>query len=817
MTIYIRTVVNLPGIEGEFDYHLPAEFEGQVQPGCLVAVPFRQQIVQAVVTHLLTDPAVVETRPILAVLDSRPVLTGAQLELARQMTEDTLAPLSSVIDLMLPPGVNQMADIEYRVEPVPPAEKHALTPLQESLLLRLQDNGPLRGRQLDVAFAHKNWKAAATSLVRRGYISTRPVLLPPSVRPRTVRTVELRATPEEVTEKWDSLGSKGALIRRQAVLNFLLKEPWQVEASWVYANSGANLTDLQRLADMDLIHLGETEVWRDPLEQLDTITSTSPLPLTTRQREALDLLTPALKAAARREKSLPNLLVGVTGSGKTELYLQVVEKTLAAGRQALVLVPEIALTPQTVRRFAARFPGQVGLVHSRLTPGERYDTWRRARQGMLSVIIGPRSALFTPLPDPGLIILDECHDDSYHQTEAQPYYSTVDAACQYARLNHSALILGSATPPVNLQYQAQMMHWPVIRLPERVNPADGSELPLPPVQVVDMRRELKANNRTIFSRALRLALQETLNAGEQAILLLNRRGSASYVFCRDCGTSVNCPRCDLPLTYHAGSDRLHCHICRYERQMPKRCPNCSSSQIKQFGAGTETVEAELNRSFPEARVLRYDAETTQTRGAHDILLGHFMRGQADILVGTQMLAKGLDLPRVTLVGVVLAEVGLNFPDYRAPERVFQLLTQVAGRAGRTALGGKVIFQTFVPELYPIQYAARHDLDGFTARELEKRRTTAYPPYCRMVRLEIRSPQNRTAEERIVHLAGQIQHWIDLTGAGDTRIIGPAPCYFGKMNGEYRWHIILCGVDPAQLLRGRDLREVRIEVNPPSLL
>ena len=351
--------------------------------------------------------------------------------------------------------------------------------------------------------------------------------------------------------------------------------------------------------------------------------------------------------------------------------------------------------------------------------------------------------------------------------------------------------------------------------------SDGSlsatQLNLPPVKIVDMRQELKAGNRTIFSRELRESLGQVLDAHQQAILFLNRRGTATYVFCRQCGYSLKCPRCDLPLTFHNEGSALVCHTCNYRRQMPKTCPECSSNQIRQFGTGTEKVESDVQELFPGVRTLRWDAETTRQKGAHDLLLQAFMNRQADILVGTQMLAKGLDLPLVTLVGVVLADVSLQLPDYRAGERTFQLLTQVAGRAGRSPLGGKVILQTFQPDHYAIRAAAGHDYAAFYRQEINYRKQIQYPPFTRLVRLELRNSDMARVEAEAQAMARQVQGWIKEGHYRGTEIIGPVPCFFGRQNNIYRWQIILRGPDPASILRGRALGEWRVEVDPASLL
>jgi primosomal protein N' (replication factor Y) len=621
------------------------------------------------------------------------------------------------------------------------------------------------------------------------------------------------------------------------MLRYLIAEPGPVEVAWLYASSGGNLADLQKLADLDLVILGESEAWRDPLENIEYQVSQPP-PLTADQGRCWEDVERALHNLDGEKPVQPLLLHGVTGSGKTEIYLKAVEAVLRMGRQAIVLVPEIALTPQTVRRFLARFPGQVGLVHSRLSAGERYDTWRRARLGALGVVVGPRSALFTPMPNIGLIVVDECHDDSYYQDEP-PFYHGREAAVAYARLAGAVCLLGSATPDITSAYQASQGQWSYLRLPARIlahresvrqqserlgeslryRPLESQAetMDLPPVHVVDMRLELQRGQRSIFSQALQESLARVLERKQQAILFLNRRGTATYVFCRDCGHVLKCPRCDMPLTYHSPQTALTCHYCGYQRRMPESCPACKGKRIRQYGTGTERVEAEVQALFPGARTLRWDYESTRKKGAHEVILGHFVAGRADVLIGTQMLAKGLDLPLVTLVGVVLADVGLSLPDYRAAERTFQVLTQVAGRAGRSPLGGEVVLQTFQPEHYAIRAAAAHSYPDFYRQELDYRRQLGYPPFNHLVRLEYRHTHLEQAEGSAKKLAGQLHQWIRAEGRSATEVIGPAPCFFSRLAGLYRWQIVLRGPDPATLLRSRNLNDWRVEVDPPSLL
>ncbi len=832
--MYARLVVNVQSISGIYDYSIPKDLGLEVKPGCLVIVPFGKQVVQGVVLELVNQPAVAETKTIVELLDPLPALNSFQISLARWLASETLSPLAACIGLMLPPGLSQQADTIFEIRDPEVANRgsglHTQSQISGTglrLVKLLAQHGPLRGRQIDRHFKNVDWRRTAKRLIKSGELTGRSILPPPAIRPKFVRTAQLSVPPEVAQMAMPWLGkTAGTLARRQAALRYLVREPGNVNVSWVYAESGCNLADLQELAERELIVLRETEIWRDPLQKVEDagVGIGSPPELTDHQRLAWEKILPALRSSS--SLSFPFLLHGVTGSGKTEIYIRAAQECIDRGREAIILVPEIAITPQMVRRFLARFPGQVGLVHSRLSAGERYDTWRRARLGQLKVIIGPRSALFTPLPHIGLIAVDECHDGSYSQSEP-PFYNAVTAAQEYARLCSAVCILGSATPSLVQRFRASSSRLPqageilLLDLPTRiVNPR------MPPVQVVDMRTELKSGNRGIFSQAMVDALDQALKKDQQAILFLNQRGTATYVFCRECGAALCCPRCDTPLTYHVNSlpseagpspSDLHCHHCGYVRKMPKKCPVCSSDQIRQYGLGSEKVEAEVARLFPSARTLRWDWETTRHKDAHEIILGHFSAHRADVLVGTQMLAKGLDLPLVTLVGIVLADVGLNLPDPFAAERTFDVLTQVSGRAGRSTLGGNVVLQTFQPEHYVIQAAARHDYSAFYARELEYRRRLGYPPFSRLLRMEYRHIQVAEAESHARDMAAKLTGWIGNEGRRETTIIGPVPCFFSRLNGLYRWQIILRGPDPVSLLRGKNLSDWRVEVDPTSLL
>jgi primosomal protein N' (replication factor Y) len=620
--------------------------------------------------------------------------------------------------------------------------------------------------------------------------------------------------------------------------------------SAIYAATGATRETLRALERKQLIEVATREVRRDPLAG-DSVPPDTPPQLTRAQErvwlpiaDALDARTEVRGPRTELDRELLSpqpsvlgtfLLHGVTGSGKTEIYLRAIGRALRHGQQALVLVPEIALTAQLVRRFAARFPGKLAVLHSGLGLGERYDEWRRLRHSQAQLAIGSRSAVFAPLPNLGLIIVDEEHESSYKHDGA-PRYHAREVARRLAEISGSVLILGSATPSVESYAQARAGELKLLGLAERVGMASDASnmprsiaLPLPPVRIVDMRRELQQGNRSIFSRPLQQALVVALERGEQAILFLNRRGAAAFVMCRDCGHVVACPNCSSPLVVHYENDErpttndpptnpsssfiahrsslLVCHSCGHRELVPAHCPECWSPRIKSFGVGTQRVVEEVAALFPEARALRWDRDSVGRKGDHTRMLDHFLAHKADVLVGTQMIAKGLDLPLVSVVGVVAADTGLHLPDFRAGERTFQLLTQVAGRAGRRSAGAQVVIQTYTPDHYALLAAQEHDYQAFFSQEIAFRRQTGYPPYSRLVRFVYASASDERSRQAAEDLAIEIRR---LAGAldlstdtaerlGDWGIIGPAPAFFHRQRNRFRWHLLLRAHNPGPLL------------------
>ncbi|MBN1992539.1 MAG: primosomal protein N' [Anaerolineae bacterium] len=638
--------------------------------------------------------------------------------------------------------------------------------------------------------------------------------------------------------------------KHAAVLRLLAEEDGPVWIGWVYAQTDATLPTLRDLAKAGLISLDEARRWRDPLAGR-SFTLDAPPKLTAEQQTVWQEITRCWQPDFTDHR--PVLLHGVTGSGKTEIYLQAMSAALKAGQGIIMLVPEITLATQTVERVSARFPGKVAVWHSALSPGERYDTWERVRAGELPIVVGPRSALFAPVKNLGVLVVDEEHEPVYKQRDRPPIFHAREAALELGRLSQALVIMGSATPDIVTYRRAERGEYKLLTLPTRIlahtkhlavqqalikrrktaggrmkpmepatadgQPADFVALPLPEVRVVDLRDELKAGNRTIFSRALQDGIRETLGRGEQIILFLNRRGAASFVICRDCGYVMACPHCENTLTYHTSGELMVCHYCGYRARPAQVCPECQSERIRYFGLGTQRVEETVKKMFPQAQTIRWDWDTTRQKGSHDVFLRHFMAGQANVMVGTQMVAKGLDLPLVTLVGVISADTALYLPDFRAAERSFQLLMQVAGRAGRSPLGGRVIVQTYNPDQVAIEAAANHDYEGFYHTELAFRREQTYPPFKRLALLLYSGPGPERSAAEAQKLADRLRLYIERQGLPAVEIIGPTPAYVRRVRNQYRWHILLRAQDPAAILRPLTPlpQGWRVDIDPVTLL
>ncbi|HHW07950.1 MAG TPA: primosomal protein N' [Clostridia bacterium] len=590
----------------------------------------------------------------------------------------------------------------------------------------------------------------------------------------------------------EQLGLAKKRAPKQGAIIDILQQFGSLPVGQVLKLADADRRSLMSLVDKGVVVIREAEAAAPAQEEVPE----KPPRLTAAQARVMEEIRPKLVPPQYEVF----LLHGVTGSGKTEIYLQSLAQAVEAGYQGIVLFPEISLTTHLVERFYRRFGRQVAVLHSGLSVGERLATLDRISSGQVPVVVGTRSAVFAPAPKLGLIILDEEHETSYRQ-EAVPKYHAREVAIARAFIHKIPVILGSATPSLESYHRARQGKYKLLVMEERVE-----QKHLPQVLVTDMRSELKEGNASVFGKLLQEKLQERLESKEQAILFLNRRGYANLFHCRDCGQVIKCARCDVSLTYYAKQHCLKCHYCGYVRPVPAACPVCGSSRVRPLGAGTEKVEQELRRLFPEAKVVRLDSDTVGRKGDYYRLWEMFQRREADVMIGTQMVAKGLDFPGVTLVGVILADQMLNFPDFRARERTFQLLTQVAGRAGRGSRPGEVVIQTYVPEDPTIQAVVRHNYREFFAQEVHLRQLLNYPPFSHILRILVLGPDEEMCETGSKEIADQINYY---RGAVDVTLFGPAPAPVTKINNVYRWQLLLKGLDLKKMrhLVGASLREV----------
>lgn len=784
---HVAVLAQLGRAGGLFTYGLPESLTPIVGPGSLVRVPFTNRHLQGVVCSLATTCDLPRVREVEEALDPVPVVTAHQLRLAEWISKYYAAPISDVLGAMLPPGLGRKT--VYALEIGSDATGSRLSADQRRVLDTVRATDRILLDEVQHALPEVDVDRAVASLARRGLLLKLAELAPPRVLARMVRVVG--ATSEGVSALKDAHALRRAAAQRTVLEGLVDSGPVPVpELSRRIPGAQGVVASLLKKG---FVNVERRELPRSPMNAGGYV-PTQPLHLSSAQGYAHD----AIRSSIREGNANIFLLHGVTGSGKTEVYLQAVADSIEAGRQAIMMVPEISLTPQAVERVAGRFPGRVAVLHSKLSPGERLDEWQRIRHGEADVVVGPRSALFAPLPHPGLIVVDEEHDPSYKQ-DSMPRYNSRDAAAVLGRLVHATVIFGSATPDVGTYHAARSGRIKLLELPDRPvwNGADlasktESARPMPSVEVVDMRHELKVGNLSIFSTPLLDAMEQTLTEGHQALLFLNRRGSATVVLCRDCGFVVRCPQCDIPYTYHAAASRLICHRCDKRTVSPKICPGCGGQRIRYLGVGTQRVEEEVHHLFPQARVLRWDRDVTGGKGAHEEIVRRFTRHEADVLVGTQMIAKGLDFPLVTLVGVISADTGLHMPDFRAPERSFQLLTQVAGRAGRASLPSRVVVQTYTPDHYAVEASREHDYHRFYREEMVFRESARYPPFARLIRFVYSNEQESLCRQSAANLRAILEKAVKQEGLDGAEIIGPAPCFVARMKNRYYWQVIARG-------------------------
>ena len=813
---YAEVSVNSPIAQRRtFSYAIPSGLS--IDVGQAVLVPFGDKLLQGIVLELSRYPAVEETREIAGVIEPRPLLSPLQVLLARWLSEHYLSPLFDAVALMLPPGFERKIVTFISNPPTP--RQHDISSLpqgQRHVLELTRKQGTVGLRELEKALGTRQARLVVSQLIGQGLVVRSYELGRVRVKPKKVSYLCLTVKAGEARQEAARLREQGKAIKQANLLEFLSQASQPMSLSEARRGADCSTPTVKAVIRRGLVELQQIEVKREPISY-QGITPSESLTLTAAQKSALQSVQSSLFQVAEGQAS-PTifLLHGVTGSGKTEIYLQALAEAIKLGKRGIVLVPEIALTPQTIERFASRFPHKVAVLHSKLSLGEQFDEWQRIRNGEFDVVIGSRSAIFAPQPDLGLIVIDEEHEWTYKQHDKSPRYHTRDVAIRLAGLTGAVVILGSATPDVETFYHAQRGDYRLLQLPERVTPSEGS--PLPRVKVVDLRDELKAGNRSLFSRSLSQATAKAVASREQVILFLNRRGAATFIQCRSCGFVLRCKRCEVALTYHFVEDALVCHQCNYRMPVPQTCPQCLSRRIKFLGTGTQKLEQEAGYAFPQARLLRWDSDITRGRHSHQEILNKFRAHEADILIGTQMIAKGLDLPLVTLVGVVSADTSLNLPDFRAGERTFQLLSQVAGRAGRGILGGRVVIQTYSPEHYAIQAAAKHDYTSFYDKEIAYRRQLHNPPFTRLVCLVYSHANDSLCQREAERMKCLLIEERDSKGIADLSLIGPAPAFIHRLRGRFRWQLILRGAEPSAFLSQIPIPQGwTVDIDPVSLI
>lgn len=819
-----------------FTYKVPEHFKPDAFVGAQVLVPFGAQgLVAGYIVSLTHAPELyrdgnVSFKEISDILVPEPAFDANYVRLLHWIADFYLCNISDVIQAAIPsiaaPKTKRVLALNETAFAVVPFEmqpfyrdkgaRAVVEVLKESKSGILAVSAAKQRFQKKTKLSQGQFFKAITLLRQENVVSV---------------SSQTEAGAQPKTQKCVAVGSGDAKTSRQkevvAVLNSV---GGRMPLKQLLEEARTTHGTIKKLADDGIVVLVEEELVRDPMAGIATVESKArgAITLTEQQEMVFQSLKQSLEdcldgnirrlerdtskpgAELKSANSSPWLLHGVTGSGKTEIYIRLMEECLERGRSALLLVPEISLTPQLSRLLKTRFGGSVAVWHSALSQGERYDTWRRIKSGDVKVLLGARSAILVHMPDLGLIILDEEHDGSYKQSSPAPRYHAREIAEQRAEREGALLLLGSATPDVGT-YRRAIEEERILELPERV-----FKQALPAVNIVDMRQEFSDGNRSIFSYVLAGAVQERLEANEQVILLINRRGYANHVFCRACGFVVRCKNCSVSLVYHQKLGQqegyMACHHCAYTLAGLKLCPSCKGPFIKQYGLGTQRVEEEVLERFPDARVIRLDSDVAQTKGAHEALLSKFASGQADILIGTQMVAKGLDIERVTLVGVLAADAAFNMPDYRSMERGFQLLTQVSGRAGRGKHPGSVIFQSYNCDMPAIAWAQTHNYKMFAGSELESRELFQYPPFSQIIRVVIAGVDPVAAEAACDRLAEEIGHQLEETiGLNDVKILGPAPCIIERLRNKFRFHLIiknLAGEDGRKLI-GNYLRAKRM--------
>ncbi|MFD1735764.1 primosomal protein N' [Bacillus salitolerans] len=752
-------------LDRPFDYLVPEELVDIIQPGIRVIVPFGPRSVQGFVIDIGENTDIKKLKQITKILDVEPILNKELLELGTWLSNQTLCMQISSYQAMLPVALKAKYEKEIVL-----TESCNLDDLHSNLKGLLSSKHTINWTEVEE-------KPEIFKLVKqeiqRGNVEVQ-YLVKNRANKKTHKVLTLEKSVEDILQIINTFPQQAA--KQKEVLEFFIEKNLDSYPRLSLMQE-LSITDspLKGLIKKNLLKEREVEIYRDPHAQ-KRFKKTTPLPLTVEQQSAI---MPILQSI-EESKHQSYLLFGVTGSGKTEVYLQSIEEVLKRGKQAIVLVPEISLTPQMVERFKGRFGSSVAVLHSGLSVGEKYDEWRKIHRKEVNVVVGARSAVFAPFDNLGIIIIDEEHETSYKQEE-NPRYHARDVAIWRGKYHQCPVVLGSATPTLETFARSSKGVYQLLTLSKRMH-----DKGMPDVEIIDMREELREGNRSMFSKLLFEKMQDRLEKGEQTVLFLNRRGYSTFIMCRDCGFVVNCHECDISLTYHRNEQKVKCHYCGHEEKVPSLCPSCNSEHIRFFGTGTQKVEEEIGKLLPNARIIRMDVDTTSRKGSHEKLLTAFGEGRADILLGTQMIAKGLDFPKVTLVGVLTADTMLHLPDFRSSEKTFQLLTQVSGRAGRHELPGEVVIQTYTPEHYSVQLASGHDYMQFYQTEMGLRKIHQYPPFYFLALVTISHPEIT----KVVSVTEKISSYLLNHLSNKAIVLGPVASPIPRIKNRYRYQCMI---------------------------
>lgn len=771
---YAQVIVDVPELDTRtFSYLIPDELYDRMKPGIPVLVPFGNRgVVNAFVVGFSSYlPDGIRAKNVYEILDDEPILSIEYLQLLEWVANYYFCDLQTVIEAAIPGNIfSKVRRIAFFISDEN-AQKLSMDEQKLVELVRPKGSITVSTLKKKAKMTYSTFYSALRKLVKLGIIETRVVVEEKKSKAKLEKYVKI------IPETGQALTG-----RRQQIIDALSAMGGEVKLSEFLKTANTTAATVKKLAEAGFVEIFEQEIFRNPADIFKKTNQSKFFELTKYQKQAFERITEAID----KKNPEPFLLYGITGSGKTEVYMHAVKHALSQGKSVIMLAPEIVLASQLAMRFSHRFGSEnVAIWHSSISDGEKHDVWKRIKNGEIKIIVGARSAIFAPVKDLGLIIIDEEHESSYKQTSPAPRYNAKTIAAERARREGAAVVLGSATPDIATYFRAKNSE-NVLLLPERIGTEGLAE-----VNVIDMRHEISNGNKSIFSKALKNSLLEAYENKKQAILLINRRGFSTYGQCTNCGYTPKCHRCDIPLILHKASNKLRCHYCNYETDVYEICPSCKSAAIKYYGMGTQRVEELFRKEFPQMTVSRIDSDVMARKNVHVEILEEFTNGNIDVLIGTQMIAKGLDVPNITLVGVISSDSLFNIPDFRGNERGFQLLTQVAGRAGRGDFRGKVYFQTYTPEFFAINHAKEQNFIKFYQHEVQARNELSYPPFSSIIRFIVSAKQEIKAIKFSTDFAYHLKQVIaqrDLTER--LEVLGPSRCVITKIKDEYRFQILI---------------------------